>query len=260
MGIVNVTPDSFYDGDQHASLDLALKHAHHLIEQGADILDIGGESTRPGAKPVALQQEIDRVIPLLEALYKLNIPLSIDTFKPPVMQAALTAGADIINDIYAFRMPGATEVVQHSTAGLCVMHMQGEPRTMQEQPQYHDVIDQVREFLADRAQHLSQAGVADSRIVLDPGFGFGKTTGQNYQLLRGLAQIRIKSYPILIGLSRKSMLGSVTGAPVQERLIASVSAALACVVRGARIVRVHDVAATREALQIWSAVQYGVNE
>ncbi len=258
MGILNVTPDSFYDGSQHNSLERALEHAHLLIEQGADIIDIGGESTRPGAEPVPLDQELERVVPLVEQLHKLNIPLSVDTFKPPVMQAVLQAGADIINDIYALRMPGAVQAVANTSAGLCVMHMQGEPRTMQEQPDYQDVCLEVRQFLQERAQVLREAGIAPERICLDPGFGFGKTVAQNYDLLRGLQTCQIDSYPLLIGLSRKSMLGHITGKPPEDRLIASVAAALVCVERGAKILRVHDVAATREALQVWNAVVHGV--
>lgn len=260
MGIVNVTPDSFYDGNQHASLERAIEHAHRLVEEGADILDIGGESTRPGAEPVSLEQELERVVPLVEALHKLNVPLSVDTFKPKVMQAVLAAGADIINDIYACRMPGALESIVPTSAGVCVMHMQGEPRTMQQQPAYSDVTLEVREFLIQQIQRLRLAGMSAERISIDPGFGFGKTAQQNYQLLRNLNEIQIESYPILIGLSRKTMLGHVTGKPPAERLIASVAAALACAERGARILRVHDVAATREALQIWNAVVHGVSE
>lgn len=260
MGILNVTPDSFYDGNQHASLERALEHAHRLLEQGADILDIGGESTRPGADPVPLEHELERVVPLVEALHKLNVPLSVDTFKPQVMQAVLAAGADIINDIYACRMPGALEAIANSHAGVCVMHMQGEPRTMQQQPKYKNVTLEVREFLVEQIRRLRVAGIAAQRISVDPGFGFGKTTQQNYQLLRNLNEIQIESYPILIGLSRKTMLGQITGKPPAERLIASVAAALSCAERGASILRVHDVAATREALQIWNAIEHGVEE
>ena len=260
MGIVNVTPDSFYDCNQHADLPRALDHAHQLIADGADILDIGGESTRPGADPVSLEQEMGRVIPLLEALRPTGVALSVDTFKPEIMRASLAAGADIINDIYALRMPGALEAVVDSDCGLCVMHMQGEPRTMQLEPHYDDVVTQVRDFLQERCDVLQQHGVASRRIMLDPGFGFGKTAAHNYQLLKGLEQAHVPGYPFLIGLSRKSMIGQVTGKPVNQRLIGSLSAALACVARGAKVVRVHDVAAMREALDVWNAVEYGVSE
>ncbi|MGE8547283.1 dihydropteroate synthase [Alcaligenes sp. Marseille-Q7550] len=260
MGIVNVTPDSFYDGNQHADLPRALDHAHQLIAEGADILDIGGESTRPGAEPVSLEQEMERVIPLVEALRSTGVALSVDTFKPEIMRASLAAGADIINDIYALRMPGALEAVRDSDCGLCIMHMQGEPRTMQKEPHYDNVLTQVRDFLQERCDHLQQHGVDSRRIMLDPGFGFGKTAAHNYQLLRGLEQAGVPGYPWLIGLSRKSMIGHVTGKPVDQRLIGSLSAALACVARGAKVVRVHDVAAMREALDVWNAVEHGVSE
>ncbi len=260
MGIVNVTPDSFYDGNRHADLSRALDHAHQLIAEGADILDIGGESTRPGAEPVSLEQEMERVIPLVQALRSSGVALSVDTFKPEIMRASLAAGADIINDIYALRMPGALEAVRDSDCGLCIMHMQGEPRTMQQEPRYQDVVAQVRDFLQERCDQLLQHGVASKRIMLDPGFGFGKTAAHNYQLLRGLEQASVPGYPWLIGLSRKSMIGYVTGKTANERLIGSISAALACVVRGAKVIRVHDVAAMREALDIWNAVEFGVSE
>lgn len=260
MGIVNVTPDSFYDGNTHNDLPRALGHARQLIAEGADILDIGGESTRPGAEPVSLEQELERVIPLIEGLRDTGVALSVDTFKPEVMRASLAAGADMINDIYALRMPGAIEVVKDSDCGLCVMHMQGEPRTMQEQVHYDDVVVDVRHFLQQRCDAIVSAGIESKRIMLDPGFGFGKTAAHNYQLLRGLQQAAVPGYPWLIGLSRKSMIGHVTGKPASERLIGSLSAALACVARGAKIVRVHDVAATREALDVWNAVECGVSE
>lgn len=260
MGIVNVTPDSFYDGNVHNDLPRALDHARQLIAEGADILDIGGESTRPGAEPVSLEQELERVIPLIEGLRDSGVALSVDTFKPEVMRASLAAGADMINDIYALRMPGAIEAVKDSNCGLCIMHMQGEPRTMQEQVHYDDVVVDVRHFLQQRCDAIVSAGIQSERIMLDPGFGFGKTAAHNYQLLRDLQQAAVPGYPWLIGLSRKSMIGHVTGKPASERLIGSLSAALACVARGAKIVRVHDVAATREALDVWNAVECGVSE
>ncbi|AYR22264.1 dihydropteroate synthase [Alcaligenes faecalis] len=260
MGIVNVTPDSFYDGNAHNDLPGALDHARQLIAEGADILDIGGESTRPGAEPVSLEQELERVIPLIEGLRDSGVALSVDTFKPEVMRASLAAGADIINDIYALRMPGAIEAVKDSDCGLCIMHMQGEPRTMQEQVHYDNVVVDVRHFLQQRCEAIVSAGIQSERIMLDPGFGFGKTAAHNYQLLRDLQQAAVPGYPWLIGLSRKSMIGHVTGKPASERLIGSLSAALACVARGAKIVRVHDVAATREALDVWNAVECGVSE
>lgn len=260
MGIVNVTPDSFYDGNTHNDLPRALDHARQLIAEGADILDIGGESTRPGAEPVSLEQELERVIPLIEGLRDSGVALSVDTFKPDVMRASLAAGADMINDIYALRMPGAIEAVKDSDCGLCIMHMQGEPRTMQEQVHYDDVVVDVRHFLQQRCEAIVSAGIQSERIMLDPGFGFGKTAAHNYQLLRDLQQAAVPGYPWLIGLSRKSMIGHVTGKPASERLIGSLSAALACVARGAKIVRVHDVAATREALDVWNAVECGVSE
>ncbi|MCC9163924.1 MULTISPECIES: dihydropteroate synthase [Alcaligenes] len=260
MGIVNVTPDSFYDGNAHNDLPRALDHARQLIAEGADILDIGGESTRPGAEPVSLEQELERVIPLIEGLRDSGVALSVDTFKPDVMRASLAAGADMINDIYALRMPGAIEAVKDSDCGLCIMHMQGEPKTMQEQVHYDNVVVDVRHFLQQRCEAIVSAGIQSERIMLDPGFGFGKTAAHNYQLLRDLQQAAVPGYPWLIGLSRKSMIGHVTGKPASERLIGSLSAALACVARGAKIVRVHDVAATREALDVWNAVECGVSE
>ncbi|MDX3904315.1 MAG: dihydropteroate synthase [Pigmentiphaga sp.] len=255
MGIINVTPDSFSDGGKNLALDAAIAHAHALIAEGADILDLGGESTRPGAQPVSQEDELARLLPLIEALRATGVPLSVDTFKPGVMHAVLDAGADMINDIYGFRQPGAIEAVARGTSGLCVMHMQGEPRTMQQAPVYADVVGEVSAFLAGRAERLSAAGVRRERICLDPGFGFGKTTGHNYQLMRSLPAMGALGYPLLIGVSRKTMIGAVTGKPVGERLAGSVAAALAAVDRGAAIVRVHDVAATVDALKVWRAVQ-----
>ncbi|AYD66128.1 dihydropteroate synthase [Achromobacter sp. B7] len=258
MGIVNVTPDSFSDGGQHDDTDSAVAHARQLIEEGAQILDLGGESTRPGADPVSITHELDRLLPVIEALRDCGVPLSIDTFKPEVMRATLDAGADMINDIYGFRQPGAIEAVAQSRCGLCVMHMKGEPRTMQAaRPEYTDLIGEIGLFLGSRAQKLRAAWVDPRRIVLDPGFGFGKTADQNFQLLRRLSSLRSGGYPLLIGLSRKNMIGQATGRPVGDRLPGSIAAALACVSRGASIVRVHDVAATVDALKVWHAAEQG---
>lgn len=257
MGIVNVTPDSFSDGGEHADTDSAVSHARRLIDEGAHILDLGGESTRPGAAPVSVQDELARLLPVIEALRDGDVPLSIDTFKPEVMRAVLDAGVDMINDIYAFRQPGAIDAVAQSRCGLCVMHMQGEPGTMQRAPAYTDLLSEVDGFLADRVQQLRAAGVDQRRIVLDPGFGFGKTADHNYQLLRGLSSLRVSSYPLLTGLSRKTMIGDATGRPVANRLAGSIAGALACVARGAFIVRVHDVAETVDALKVWQASEQG---
>ena len=260
MGIVNVTPDSFSDGDQHFQTDQAIAHARMLLQQGADILDIGGESTRPGADPVSIQEELRRVLPLVEALRGADVPLSIDTFKPEVMAAVLDAGADMINDIYGFRRPGAIQAVAGSRCGLCVMHMQGEPKTMQQAPHYQNLLDDIRDFLQQRVAILNQAGIANRRIMLDPGFGFGKTAQQNYQLLRDFNTIHVSDLPWLIGVSRKSMIGHVVNRPAPDRVASSVAGALAAVARGAHILRVHDVAETVDALKVWRAVNEGVFE
>lgn len=255
MGILNVTPDSFSDGTGELSLQRVLERAHQMVEDGADMLDIGGESTRPGADPVPLQEELDRVLPLVEALHGLNIPLSVDTFKPAVMAAALKSGADMINDIRALREPGAIEAVRDSDCGLCIMHMQGEPRTMQVNPHYDDVVAEVRQFLEARAQSMVEAGISPQRIVLDPGFGFGKTVGQNYTMLRRLDQMRVGDYPWLLGFSRKSMLGHVVGRKAGERLAASLAAALYGLEMGGHVLRVHDVAETVDAVKIWRTIK-----
>lgn len=254
MGIVNLTPDSFSDGGRHADSQRGIAHAHRLIEEGAHMLDIGGESTRPGAAQVPAEQEIARIVPVIHALRDAGVPLSVDTAKPQVMQAALEAGADMINDINGLRAPGALEVIRQSSCGLCLMHMQGEPRTMQADPTYIDVVEDVRRFLQEQTQRLLDAGVQPGRITLDPGFGFGKTVAQNYRLMHALPALGELGYGLLVGVSRKSMLGAVTGKPVDDRLCASVAGALAAVARGAHIVRVHDVAATVDALKIWQAV------
>ena len=257
MGIVNVTPDSFSDGGHYLSRDAALAHAQRLIAEGADLLDIGGESTRPGAAPVGTQEELDRVLPVIEGLRGLSIPLSIDTYRPEVMRAALAAGACMVNDIGALQAPGALEAVAASEAAVCLMHMQGRPQTMQAQPEYADVVGEVRAFLAARIAAAEAAGVSRERIVVDPGFGFGKALGHNLALLRELTALGELGVPILAGLSRKSMLGAITGQDVEHRLPASVAAALIAVQRGAAIVRVHDVGATVDALKVWQAVQQG---
>jgi dihydropteroate synthase len=254
MGIVNVTPDSFSDGGRHASTTAALVHCEQLLREGADILDIGGESTRPGADPVSVEAELARVMPVLEGALKLGVPVSIDTAKTEVMQAALALGVDIVNDVNALRAPGAIEcVAANAGCGVCLMHMQGEPRSMQASPAYGDVVGEVAGFLAERADALRAQGVDAERIVLDPGIGFGKTVAHNVALLARQQELSSLGYPLLVGWSRKSSLGVITGRPAGERLVASVAAALAAVQHGAQIVRVHDVAATVDALKVWRA-------
>ena len=255
MGIVNVTPDSFSDGGQHARSELAIAHARQLIDQGAQIIDIGGESTRPGALPVSVQEELARIMPVIVALRDSGAAISVDTCKPEVMQAALDAGADMINDVTAMRLPASRAVVAaHPRCGVCLMHMQGEPRTMQRNPHYNDVVHEVSANLVEQALLLEKLGVHRSRISLDPGLGFGKTVEQNYLLLHGLAELVQTGYPIVLGASRKSMIGTVTGKPVDQRLAGSIAAALAGVARGAAILRVHDVDATQDALKVWQSV------
>jgi dihydropteroate synthase len=255
MGIVNVTPDSFSDGGRHLHRDSALAHAHRLIEEGADILDIGGESTRPGAEPVDVQQELDRVLPVLEGLRDVPLPLSVDTRKPEVMRAALAAGADMINDINALQEPDALAAVAASDAAVCLMHMQGNPENMQFEPHYRDVMSEVMTFLRTRTAMAQAAGIARERIVVDPGFGFGKTLEHNIVLLRRLDAFAALGFPVMAGLSRKSMLGAITGQPVEQRLAASVTAALLAVQHGASVLRVHDVRATVDALKVYRAVE-----
>lgn len=256
MGIVNVTPDSFSDGGQHARTESAIRHAHTLIQEGADILDIGGESTRPGALPVSVQDELARVIPVIKALLHSGVAISVDTCKPEVMQAALDVGVDIINDVTGMRDVSAQRIVaRHGHCGVCVMHMQGEPRTMQTKPHYNDVVHDIHAELVRQAHQLESLGIQSERISLDPGFCFGKTVEQNYQLLANLNVIANTGYPVVLGVSRKSMIGAVTGQSVDHRLSGSISAALAGVVRGARVLRVHDVRETRDALSVWHAVE-----
>ncbi|GAB1233698.1 dihydropteroate synthase [Ferrigenium sp. UT5] len=254
MGIVNVTPDSFSDGGLHASAATAIAHAHRLIEYGADMLDIGGESTRPGAAEVGVQEELDRVLPVLEGLRGVAVPLSIDTWKPEVMRAALAAGASLVNDVNALRAEGALQAVAASAAAVCLMHKQGNPQTMQQQPHYADVVAEVGAFLRARVAATEAAGIARNRIVIDPGFGFGKTLAHNLALLRDLDALSALGVPVLAGLSRKSMLGAITGRGIGERVAASVAAALLAVQRGAAIVRVHDVRETVDALKVWQII------
>ena len=256
MGIVNVTPDSFSDGGQHASTAAALRHCEQLLKEGADMLDIGGESTRPGSPALPLQEELLRVLPVLREAVRLGVPISVDTYKPQVMQAALDLGADIVNDIWALRQSGAVQAVAaHPRCGLCLMHMHRDPQTMQTSPMQGDVVPQVLTFLELQAQYLEALGIEKSRIAIDPGIGFGKTVQQNFALLARQRELLALGYPVLAGWSRKSSLGAVTGLPVQERLGASVAAALLAVQQGARIVRVHDVRDTVAALATWRAMQ-----
>lgn len=254
MGIVNVTPDSFSDGGRHADTTAALKHAQRLVEEGADILDIGGESTRPGAPTVPAGEEWARIEGVLREAMGWGVPLSVDTCKTEVMQRALDLGADIINDVQALGALGALDVVaRHPSCGVCVMHMKGSPASMQDAPLYDDVLDEVRHFLLARLQALTLAGIGLERITLDPGIGFGKTPAHNLDLLRRQKELLALGRPLLLGWSRKSTLGEVTGRPVEQRLAASLAAALAAVHQGAGIVRVHDVAQTVDALRVWRA-------
>jgi dihydropteroate synthase len=254
MGIVNVTPDSFSDGGQFYTSARAIQHARLLVEQGADLLDIGGESTRPGAQAVGIEEELERVLPVLEGLSDCGVPLSVDTLKPEIMRAAIRTGVDMINDVNALRTEGALQAVADSSAAVCLMHMQGEPRTMQHSPLYQDVVAEVKTFLAERIAAAEQAGIRRERMVIDPGFGFGKTLEHNLDMLRQLESFASLGVPLLAGLSRKSMLGLLTGLPVEERMVPSVAAAVISAMKGAKILRVHDVKETRQALQIVSAM------
>jgi dihydropteroate synthase len=250
MGIVNVTPDSFSDGGRYSPL----AHCEQLLKDGANLLDIGGESTRPGAQAVSLADELARVLPVVREAVRLNVPVSVDTYKPQVMQAVLDAGADIVNDIWALRQPEAAAVIAtHPSCGVCLMHMHGEPQTMQTLPMTGSVIAPVSQFLKDCAAQLEAQGVAAARIALDPGVGFGKTVAQNFELLSAQSNLMALGYPLLVGWSRKSSLGAVTGCDVGDRLVPSVAAALVAVERGARIVRVHDVLQTVQVLKVWQA-------
>jgi len=256
MGILNVTPDSFSDGGRFLSKDAALIQAHEMIEQGAEIIDIGGESSRPGAEPLGLQEELDRVLPIIQALKDCGVALSIDTYKAKVMKAAIAEGVDILNDIWGFRQPHALEVAASSeSVGLCVMHMQKDPTTMQFDPSYEDVVDEVNGFLMERVVELEEVGVERDRIAIDPGFGFGKMPEHNLQMLNQFETFTFHGLAVLAGISRKATLGAVTGRDKEHRMVASVSAALLAVERGAKIVRVHDVAETVDAMKIWTATK-----
>ncbi len=255
MGIVNVTPDSFSDGGRLGDAQAAIRHALKLQEAGADILDVGGESTRPGAAAVPADEEIRRVLPVVEALAGRGCVVSVDTMKPDVMRAALDAGAAMVNDVMALRAPGALETVAASDAAVCLMHMQGEPQRMQQAPRYTDVVEEVKQFLQGRVAACEAAGIGHERLVIDPGFGFGKTLEHNLALLRHVNRLAEAGVPVMAGLSRKSMLGMLTGRAVDEREFAGIAAHLAALARGARLVRVHNVAAMRDALAVWNAVE-----
>jgi len=254
MGVVNITPDSFSDGGSFATASTALAHARRLVDEGAELIDIGGESTRPGAGGVALEEERRRVLPVLEQLAGGTVPVSLDTQKPELMREAIAAGASMINDVNALQAPGAIAAVAQSGVAVCLMHMQGTPADMQTDPHYDDVVAEVLEFFGERMRAAHAAGIAPDRIVLDPGFGFGKTLEHNLELLRRLDRFNTTGAAVLAGLSRKGMLGRLTGREVDGRVYASIAAALIAVEKGARIVRVHDVAATRDALAVWTAV------
>jgi len=256
MGVLNVTPDSFSDGGRHLEPRAAVERARQMVDAGADIIDIGGESTRPGAAATAEGVELERVIPVIERIAGSGIPVSADTRKSAVMRAAIAAGAGMINDVCALRDPGALEAIAGAATpvAICLMHMRGEPKTMQRDPAYADVLSEVRAYLAQRAAACEAAGIARERIVVDPGFGFGKTVEHNLDLLRRLPEIVALGYPVLVGLSRKSTIGAWTGRAVDERVAGSIAAALEAVARGASIVRAHDVRETVDALKVWSAV------
>ena len=255
MGILNVTPDSFSDGGRWSGKVDAIQHALAMQAEGADIIDVGGESTRPGAQAVSLQQELDRVIPVLEAIVpQLSVPVSIDTSKPEVMREAVAAGAGMINDVYALRQHGAVQAVADLEVPVCLMHMQGEPRVMQDNPVYNDVGGEIRDFLLERAQHCEQRGVLRKNILLDPGFGFGKTLEQNIELFHSVPDLVSQGYPVLVGISRKAMIGQLTGREMSARVPGSITAAVLAAQAGAAIVRVHDVAQTQDALKVATAL------
>ncbi|MBK7016685.1 MAG: dihydropteroate synthase [Sulfuritalea sp.] len=255
MGIVNLSDDSFSGDGLHGDAVAAAEQAGRLIAEGAHILDIGAESSRPGAQPVPATLETARLLPVLDALRDCGVPLSVDTVKPEVMRAVLAAGADMINDINALRAPGAIDIVAASKAAVCLMHMQGEPATMQQAPHYDDVIGEVANFLGERVASAEAAGIPLNRIAVDPGFGFGKSLEHNIELLRRLGELTVPGLPLMVGMSRKSMLGLITGRPAQERVSAGIAAHMLAVLRGARILRVHDVAATRDAIEVLQAVE-----
>ena len=258
MGVLNVTPDSFSDGGLFDAHDRAIAHARHMLAEGADIIDIGGESTRPGAPSLSVEEELRRVLPVLEALRDCGKPLSVDTRHAVVMRSVLEAGADMINDISGFRDPASLAAVSNSTCALCIMHMQGEPHSMQLSPHYQDVLLEVRDFLLERVHAAQAAGVARDRMCVDPGYGFGKTAQHNLTLLAQQSDLQhALGLPLLAGLSRKSTIGLITGRPVQERLAGSLAAAVIAAERGARIIRVHDVAETVDALKVWQAARTG---
>ena len=256
MGILNATPDSFSDGGMFRTPQDALAQAERMIANGVDLIDIGGESTRPGAEPVALQEELDRVLPVIEALKNCGVALSIDTYKAETMRQALHAGVDCVNDVWALRQEGAVNaVLESSNCGIVLMHMQRDPLTMQFDPEYQDVIAEVSSFLKERAQALIVAGVQANRIAIDPGFGFGKSLEHNLNMLKNFADFSKVGFPVLAGISRKSMLGKLTGKNTNERIAPSVAAAIMAADRGARIVRVHDVPETVDAFKLWGAIQ-----
>jgi dihydropteroate synthase len=259
MGVLNVTSDSFADGGRYRKPSAALAHSRYMVDAGAGIIDVGGESTRPGAAPVSLQEELDRVLPVIEALHRdVDVLISIDTVKPEVMRAAVAAGAGLVNDVMALQAPGALEAVAATRAGVCLMHMQGTPQTMQFAPHYANVVTEVRDFLYARADACLAAGIDADRIMLDPGFGFGKTLQHNLTLLAGLPQLVAGRWPLLVGLSRKSMLGKLLGRPVEQRLAGSLALAAIAVLHGARIIRCHDVAETCDAVAVAWATREGV--
>lgn len=257
MGIVNLTPDSFSGDGLVGDIDRAIQHARAQFEAGSDILDIGAESSRPGAIATPEDEELRRLLPVLREITRWGIPVSVDTYKPGVMRAALEAGASMINDITGMTRSGAIEAVADSDCAVCIMHMQGEPGTMQQAPIYDDVVAEVRDFFVEQVANCRSAGIADERLVLDPGFGFGKTLEHNLKLFRELGSLAIEGLPLFIGVSRKTMLGAITGRPVDQRIAASIAAALVGAQKGAKILRVHDVAATRDALAVWSAIEQG---
>lgn len=260
MGIVNLTPDSFSGDGLVGDVDRALMHARQQFEAGSDILDVGAESSRPGATPASEADELQRLLPVLKEISGWDVPVSIDTYKPSVMRAALEAGASMINDITGMVNPDALAAVAASDCAVCVMHMQGDPGTMQQAPEYGDIVAEVRSFLGAAVDRCRRAGVSDRRLIVDPGFGFGKTLDHNLTLFRTLPMASVDGLPILVGVSRKTMLGSITGREVGERMPASVAAALLAAQKGAKIIRVHDVAATRDALAVWSAIEEGEKE
>ena len=256
MGVLNVTPDSFSDGGRFSTLDAAITQAESMIESGVDIIDIGGESTRPGSTPLSIDEELRRVMPVIYALRDCGKPISVDTRRSEVMQEALLAGVDMINDITGFRDDESLSLLRDSDCALCIMHMQGDPQTMQQQPHYNQVVGEVIEFLTLRADAAISEGIDSRRVCVDPGFGFGKTLEHNVELLAHLGQIqRELNLPVLAGLSRKSMIGQLTGKPIEQRMAGSIAAALSAIEQGARIVRVHDVAETVDAISVWQAVK-----